>query len=71
MIKKIGLLILVSILSGCAAPENITISNHTYTPFFYNYVEYEHPVDAIYFGGRHYPSYQRHGAYAGCLRLPT
>lgn len=50
-------------MAGCAATENITITNYTYTPFFFHEIEYEHPVDAIYFGGHVYPDYKYHRAY--------
>jgi hypothetical protein len=51
------------VLAACAATENITVNSHAHVPFVYQYIEYEHPVDAVYFGDRVYPYYQHHNAY--------
>jgi hypothetical protein len=57
------MLVVVVVMTACAATENVTVTSYSYVPFVYQYIQYEHPVDAVYFGGRVYPGYKHHGAY--------
>ena len=62
MSRLISLWLVMIGITGCAT-DNISIHSYSYRPYLYNQITYEHPIDAVYFGGRTYPVYINHRAY--------